>query len=45
MVDKASIETKQEIVSYLNIMKIEKKKRLDYIQKMALLLKLKHFFF
>ena len=42
MVDKASIETKQEIVSYLNIMKIEKKKRLDYIQKMALLLNLKH---
>lgn len=42
MVDKASIETKQEVVSYLNIMKIAKKKRLDYVQKMALLLKLKH---
>lgn len=42
MVDKASIETKQEVVSYLNIMKTEKKKRLDYVQKMALLLKLKH---
>lgn len=42
MVDKASIETKQEVVSYLNIMKIEKKKRLHYVQKMALLLKLKH---
>ena len=42
MVDKSSIETKQWVVSYLNIMKIEKKKRLDYVQKMALLLKLKH---
>ena len=42
MVDKASIETKQEVVSYLNIMQIAKKKRLDYVQKMALLLKLKH---
>lgn len=40
MTDKAGIETEQEAVSHINIIKIEKK--LDYVQKMALLLKLKN---
>ena len=36
VIDKADIETKQETFSYINLIKIGKK--LDYIQKMALVL-------
>lgn len=38
MIDKAGIETKQETVCHMNIIKIEKKKKpLDYVHKMILL--------